>query len=287
MAWSCLFDVNYLGPATESGSMRISDLAPALLSLNDLFTRAHELVNAYPSSLSLNVHEVLDGSHLSLALVENLDPMLVNLFTPDGKAILEDLVGLIVGQEGLLSFIDLVALRPFERERENDDRARISFEDGNSLNVDKRIPHLYNNPRIRQFAYGALQPLERDGITRVTANGMDFDKSRLQFFDPPVVDKNSPEIVVENVVLAPETIHFTGQRRWRFNNGELSITALVSDDSFLERVAAGSIAISAADRFLVRLRSTTWQNEWGSKQEYVVEKVLEHRSPGEDTTLFS
>ena len=286
MSWSSLFDLRYLGPATESGSMRISDLAPALLSLNDLFTRAHELVNAYPSSLSLNVQDVHNGSHLSLALVENLDPLLVNLFTPDGKVILEDLVDLIVGPDGLLSFIDLVALRSFEKDRDTDTTATILFDDNDSVVVDKRIPHLYNNPRIRQYAYGALQPLEREGITRVSTRGVEFDQERLKFFDPPVLDKNSPEIVVANTVLAPETVHFTGQKRWRFNDGESSINAVVADDGFLERVAAGSISISSADRFQVRLRTTRWQNDWGSKLEYVVEKVLEHRSPGNDVTLF-
>jgi hypothetical protein len=286
MAWKSLFTIEFNGPATEDGSMRISDLAPALLSLNDLFTKAHELVNAYPSSLSLNIHQAFTGSRIGLALVENLDPQLVNLFTPDGEAVLRDLVDLIVGPEGLLSFIDSAAGRSFEKEGTDPGPAVLRFQDGEECTVDRRIPQLYAHPRIRQYAYGVLQPLEREGITHFSTGALEIGQSRLVYFDPPAASQNGPSVVVRDVTLIPETIQFMTHNRWRLSDGETVYVVQIEDERFLERLRRGDIAVAATDHFRVRLRSSTWQNTWGSRQQHVVEEVLEHRSRSGEPSLF-
>lgn len=266
--------------------MRISDLAPALLSLNDLFTKAHELVNAYPSSLSLNIQQAFSGSRIGLALVENLDPQLVNLFTPDGEAVLRELVGLIVGPEGLLAFIDSVAGRTFKKEAADDGFAVIQFPDGEERTVDRRIPQLFVHPRIRQYAYGALQPLEREGITGFSTEALEIGQSHLVYFDPPSVSQDGPSVTIRDLALIPETVHFMTQNRWRLSDGETVYAVQIEDERFMERLRRGDIAVAATDHFRVRLRSSTWQNSWGSRQQHVVEEVLEHRPHAGDPSLF-
>lgn len=286
MAWTSLFDIEFLGPATEQRSMRIADLAPALLSLNDLFVKAHELVNAYPSSLSLNLQQVHDGCRFSLALVENLDPLLVNLFTPDGEAVLKDLVGLIVGADGIFAFIDTVAGRAFDRDGTIPDVAVVRFEDGEEMTVDRRLPQLYAHQRIRQLAFGAVQPLEREGITRFATGGVEIDQTRLVHFDPPSVEQNPPSVTVRDLTLIPDTIHFATQNRWRLTDGETTYSVQIQDEAFMGRLQRGEIAVAATDHFRVRLRSTSWRSPWGARDQHVVEEVIEHRARTSDPSLF-
>lgn len=167
--------IKFDGPALTERSMDVSDLAPSLIALSDVFKTANTVFNGDRSAIKVLVNADLEQNcfELSLQLAQTIWEQVGSLIDDDKVKTAKEIaewVGIIGG-----SSLSLYRLIKILRGTTVTDTVVIRQEDGNHLvqitiqgndnkiTVTQPVYTLYTNKDVRKKAVSVLQPLKSDG----------------------------------------------------------------------------------------------------------------------------
>ncbi len=168
------FVVKYDGPALEEHLIDVNELAPALMSLNDLLKEANSIANGDSASVSVKVRATTPGSfEIMIRALHYVDQQVVPALTGNKVTALVNLMALLGVAGGVPGLIWLIQkLKGGQPEKvsvvmeANPDELEIETKEG-KFRIGKLTWEFYNSKTVRKSVYGMLKPLEREGVETV------------------------------------------------------------------------------------------------------------------------
>ena len=283
------FGVTYDGPALTGGRMPVRDLAPALLSLGEVFTDASLLLYPDNDPVSLEIEATGEGSfeiNLILQTASDIWDQVSGLGTADSVTTLIVLRELIVGgaaDTSLFGFLKWLRGRGVaDREQAPDPgRIKLTTEDGSSIEVPTEVAQMYDNVRIRRKVREVVHPLRRGGVDRIefeTENEikLSIDQDELDAFEPPASEDEALSEQEIDLTLLVVSLTFKEGLKWRFHDGQSDFRAPILDGEFWERVKARREVFGEGDRLRARVQVIQSEEEGKLKTERRVVEVYDH-----------
>ncbi|MDR1152247.1 MAG: hypothetical protein LBK72_07205 [Bifidobacteriaceae bacterium] len=284
------FRIVFDGPALETHTMPVRDLASALLALSETFGEASRLLAPEAPPPALNIRATDGGSFdVSLILVEGREAL-----ETLGQALAGTPVTAVVNTATLAGFVwQSMGVIKWLRNRRvakaepalRAGQTRITLADGTSLDVGSEAVRLVQSVEYREHLEEFVRPLERDGVEslrvvdRETTVTINADEQRLFTAPTPPAEEelNSTKRQTWVQVVGIELDY----RKWRFTEGESRITAPIEDIAFRTRIDNDEVTFGKGDLLHVELRTRQYRDRSGAiKAEYGIVKVIEHRSGG-------
>lgn len=283
------FSVRYSGEALESGSMQVSDLAPALLALGKAFTSAHELLYPDEPRVALQIRATEAGSFIvHLQLTQKLLKQVVNLFSGQEATAAANLTALVATAWGSIKWLQN---KPTRQEELPNGSVRFTQENGDVLEMDGRTFLLVRDQEFREASQRAFRPVSTPGITSVEIKSqgtvlLEVGASDLASFDIP--EKQLAVPLVEStteMAVAVASVSFVDGNKWRFSDGESTFFASIGDEAFLARVERNELRFGKGDVLNVRMRVRQWTTNDGLKVDREIVEVLKHTAGPRQITL--
>lgn len=261
------FEVKYDGPALQSGRMPVNQLAPALLSLGQLFTEASRLLNPESDPVSLEIQATKEGSfevELILHAAElGWDQM--STLSPG-----EALTSLVVFKEfviggsidmSLMGLLRRLKGRRITDETEGQEPGQIVIHvDDLTIVVPEEVARLNRSIEIRRKAREVVEPLRSDGIDALEFRSDDEPTVELQEEDIPAFDlpeDDGMEMISEQEIDAYLDVispTFEEGNKWRFGGLGSKFNAAINDPEFQQAVASHEELFGAGDQLRGRLQ---------------------------------
>ena len=289
------FSISYDGPALQSGSMDVRDLAPALLAVGQLFEAVNEEINGDKTKVKVNVVATNRGSfEIVLDLSQGILQQAVSLLNTDETTAAINLLKLITltgSGYGLIKFFKWIKGRnPTKIESLKKKRTRIVIDD-EVIEIPNEIWKLYQNPIIRQAIEKIIStPLKTDGVEsfEITDNKTKerIEKSESVFFEYKALDE---KVLHENTFeksFSIVSLSFNPANKWRLNDGENTYSVSINDMEFLEEVEKKQKQFAKNDILVCEIRTIQTMEDSRLKTTYSVEKVKEHRHSPERVSLL-
>lgn len=285
------FRITYDGPALQSSQMDVNELAPALLAMGDFLAastaalcgdKVQPRINVKASfkTGSFGIDFVLDTGilgHLTSLLTSKEATAALNAIQILGYA------GLFVNQssKGLIQVLRWLKGRKVAEVDLKENKAVLTV-DGEQMEIELEVLELLRNPQVRQALEGALAPLKKEGITEFysgtnTKIHETITASEVDLFTFP---ENEESLIIDEtrkMIFSIVSLAFKEDNKWRLNDGNATISALISDEAFLKKVNANKISFSKGDILVCDVRVRQWQTTKGAKTEYEVIEVIEHK----------
>lgn len=278
------FAVIYDGPAVASSRMEVTDLAPALLALADVFRDANAVLNPDSPPVSLQIQATDTGSFdVGLVLAhEGLIDQITTFFSSDPSTALLNLKEYVIGGgTGLFFLIRWLKGRRAAQERRNDGSVVYRTADGDSLVIPQEVDRLYRNVRIRRRIREVIQPLTRNGIevvkfrTAETEIELEVAEDDVESFDVPTEVEEALFDTRMTMAVSIAAPAFVEDNKWRLSDGERTFFASIEDKNFLQRVDDGE-PFRKGDILEAEMHITQTRTETGLHTDWTVERVVQH-----------
>ncbi len=293
------FRIIYDGPALDTHEMDIRDLAPALLSLSDVFEEAGKTLYGDKAVISVKVNASFKEGSFGIDLVaasSSLFTQIVGFLSGDNVSAALNLItvlGLVHAdkatgnvKKGLIQLIKWIGPRKVKSLHNLPDSNIEIFIDDESAIFDSKVIELYKNYKLRASLQEVIaRPLEREGIDSFAAtidDGETFvtvDKGESKLF---TVDKPADSIISDYTsekALQIISISFSEGNKWRFSDGSASFFADITDEKFIKDIDTAKINFSKGDILLVDLRVTQYLSFDSIKTVYEVLHVHKQLNP--------
>lgn len=290
------FSIKYDGPALASHQMDVRELAPALIALSELLEHANKAAFPDANEVRVNVQGNFKGGSFGVDLiaVQTMAQQIVSLLSGDESTAASNLLGilgglgLLGGGGGVIGLIKWLRGRKPSSIRTMGDKVvfeLIDAEQRETFEVDLIAGKLYQTRIVRQSLARVVKPLEREGVD-VFACGKDGTTQSVVTSDERVwfdMAASAADIVSnsvrQNVLLQIESAVFKEDNKWRFHDGANAFFAEIIDRDFLDKINAGTERFGKGDVLIADLRIIQSVTDNGLKQEYLIEKVHDHRDP--------
>ena len=291
---TALVRVAYDGELLRHGTMDVRDLAPALLALGELCTAANKVVNGSRAEARVSVRAEFKRGSFGIAFdVEQVGGFVQAvrgfLTSDDVSAVInaKDLVGiLLLGVTGGGSLIQLVRKAKGKRLKSKvmlaSGMVRIETQDGLAFEFTPPVVELYESLPVRKALTSALEPLKKEGIDTFLVHDSDhvaveqIGREELPSFALPDLSDAPANVAHFDAYYVIQSLTFKDDNKWRLASSSGTIFATIEDAEFLRRVDTGTESFRKNDSLLCRIRLSQWRTANGLREEYVVEKVLEH-----------
>lgn len=159
-----------------------------------------------------------------------------------------------------------------------------------SITISKVILDSYQNVNIRTSVHSLVKPLEKDGISSLEINSdknmsVSVKKKEYKKFEVPKAKDKELDDKVSIEYLQIENIAFEHDNKWKFSEDTNKFWASIEDRDFLDRVEKNQTQFGSTDILKVRLRKRTYSTNEGLKNEYIIERVLEHQKGAQEIEL--
>ncbi|MFH2067945.1 MAG: hypothetical protein ABII89_00560 [Candidatus Omnitrophota bacterium] len=297
------FRVVYDGPALEDGSIPVNDLAPALLSLGDLFEEANQLITNGEASISLRIKSGSEkGSYITDFHIYHYVQNLVNMFSSKEMSALCNVLTVLgfmgISSVGLFQLIQKSKGRkPKKVTRiEKTENISIEFEGDAPLEITEGALNLFNNSKARKAAEGVISPITKDGINtfavyrkdkEVFKNTITVKKDEVDYFKAEDFILAETEPREEDAYLSIISLSFAENYIWRFKmSEEIKFSAYINDPEFQKKIDRRE-AFAKDDILHVTLQTKQRVVNGVPEMEYKILKVIEHiRAPFQQKVDF-
>ena len=167
------FTIVFDGEALQDHTMDVRDLAPALLSLSQLFDETSRLLYGDKVDVRLHVKAVEAGCFsVDIGLAQSLFSQFTDLFNSDEVNAVLNLKDIIIGGVGVTTYglfrlIKRLKGRPAPKVTDLENgTVRIEI-DGESFDVPKDLLRAYNETSIRKAIEKVTAPLDKEGIDQL------------------------------------------------------------------------------------------------------------------------
>ena len=280
------FKVAYDGLVLRDHSMDVRDLAPALLSLGQLFDESNRVLNGDKASVKLQVKAHESGSFeilfdLYQTFGSQISQFLSGEFVTSALNLKELVIGGAAGSVGLWKLIRMLkGGKPKKITDLKNGMVRVEF-DGEAFEVPLKLLRLYQDLAVRQAAGEVLKPLERDGIdTFKIKDGRKVvetvTKDEVKYFAAPEVEDEQILTSENEAAYSIISLAFKDDNKWRLYDGSSQISVTISDDDFKRKVDNNTISFAKGDILRCKVRTTQWRTQTGLRTEYEVLEVKEH-----------
>ena len=285
---NCTFSIAYLGPAVDAGAMPVKDIAPALLALGEIFDAANDEFNDEAARVEIYVNATSTGSfQIDLDLTQTIYQKFSSLLSSETVTTVYELKELLVaGGLGVIWLVKKLRGRAADKAEETDEgKLRLTVGSDTLLEINPKVYELYNNPRVRNALQSLIaDPLRKDGIDVFQVRtGTDLSESVSKdeaeyFCGMPESDADVLTTNVLETAFVISTVAFKKGNKWRFYDGNATISAEIADEVFLRKVAAGEEVFANGDVLICRVRIQQTESRLsGVHSVYTIEKVLEHK----------
>ncbi|HEY4292181.1 hypothetical protein [Luteibacter sp.] len=286
------FRLTYDGPALENHEMDPRELAPALLAMADLLEASARVLYGDRAKISVNVKGSFETGSFNIDFVAGVQWLksIRDIFAgPETTAIANATAILgalgIIGKRGLLPLLKWLRSRSITRIETIDpesgsSKVRIYVED-EFYDVEKGTVDLLRDVGVRKATEQVLAPLEKPGISvvalgqGVTVNVTVQDTERAAFVAPQAQE----ELIIDDIrdmAFSIVSLAFKEDNKWRLSDGASTISAIISDTTFLHAVDDNIASFSKGDSLVCRVRVRQWQTAHGTRTEYEVVEVKKH-----------
>jgi hypothetical protein len=276
------FQLIYDGDLVQDGAIPVRDLAPSLLALADLFSRANGLVNPLGTDVRLEVRATDVGSfdiHMILRTLEESQRALGG----DTADALANLQGYIWGGGGFFAFVLWLRGRRLRSQQRQDDGVRVETEDGDAIVIPSEVLRMYENLEIRRLTRDFTRPLKRNGLDTMEVRREQETVIRLTKPDADAFEADDVQgtETVEGDSTADLTLTIANvplenpDEPWRFDDGDRVFPADISDQGFVDDVAQRRVGLFSGDQLRVRLRRRQLRSSSSGRlrNHYEVEQV--------------
>ncbi len=290
------FLITFRGKALENQEMDVRDLAPALLSLGEIFREANMLLNESNVRLNVNVRAMQGGSFcVDIGLVQT---GISGIFSNVSSSDIVNLIELILGKEilgiggGVIGLILWLKNRKIKKTERDGDKITIVTEDGDRLETSKERLVLLGSRVIRERLKDLTAPLRKEGVTEITFSRdkkttCAIRREEREFFAVPEVaeeDILNEEIKCVYTILAPD---FEEGNKWRVSDGSKDLYVSFEDQDFIARVQSKEISFRKEDMLICNVHMRQFTGVDGKfKTTYTVKKVLEQRAGKQQLNLL-
>ena len=280
------FSIAYDGPGLVDGTMDVRDLAPALLSVSELYSSASRVLYGKDAEVKINVSATGNGSfEVILDLVMSTWDKIVDIFTGDSTEALERLIAIIGGAAGLFALYKTIKGRKISKV-ENLKDGKIAITAGSDrIEIEKNLYSIFTSPDT-QIAIQKLveEPLRHEGIEEFKCyypeENITVTKEEASHFKrlPP-----STSHVIEScrqVAFKIMSVSFRVDNKWHLSDGESSLYSEMADQEFLDKIQNSLVSFTKGDTLVCEVRTTQTVNAHGGiKSTHVIEHVIKHIPP--------
>lgn len=297
--------IRYDGPALAQHTMDVRELAPALVAVAQAIEESNRLL--FPGGPEVRV-QVRGGFRsgsfgIDLTALQPLSEQLVELFAGKSATAAANLLAIVSAlglaggaARGLVMLIlrlrgRRARLAPESPQTQSGDSPLLiveALEDERvveTIQVEHGAWRLYQSHIVRRALYGAVRPLEQEGIDAVVFSGHEGHKTEVRqenvpwFAHAAEMSEIISEARIGRALLQIESAVFVEGNKWRFTDGSTKFHAELSDPQFLARIEAGEERFGKGDLLVVDLLRIQSMGPQGLRTDHVIERVHEHRAP--------
>jgi len=295
MSQTAEFTIRYDGPALDTHTMDIRELAPALLALSDAMEAINALVNSQQTKLYVKVKGGFKSGSFGVDLHLAQESALAILYffgSPPiaGAATILQFLGVPLGSFGLIQLVLWVKNRRITNVIEMNETTTLFIGDETQI-VAKNVFTLFCNVPVRKAMEAFIaKPLSQDGIDSVAfvmaqSTPTIISKQDASAFIAPLPQDQLLSDIETEAALQIISVSFQESNKWRFSDGASTFYAPILDTEFMARVQSNKTNFAKDDILMVVLRKRQFENTEGLKTEYEVLAVKEHRRLGQQLKL--
>lgn len=293
------FRIIYDGSALSSNEIDVKTLAPALLAIGDLLECANKAINGSKVKSQINVRGSFKAGSFGIdfGLTTNLLTDIKELFLSDEATATANALAILsaLGFVATTSSIGLIGLIKWLKNRnlkrvELGEHGATFYTDDDEMRVSLHTLALFRDIETRKALESSLEPLRREGIdcfavSGDTTNWITIDKAELPYMEVPLAVESLLIDDTRKMAFSIVSLAFKEDNKWRLHDGQSTISALIDDTAFLERIDKSLISFSKGDVLICMVEVKQWQTETGTRTEYTVKQVLEHKQAGKQLGL--
>lgn len=288
------FSVTYDGPALDSNSMLVRDLAPALVAFADMIDDARRIeyptattpglaiAATTPGSFNIVLHLVEAGFFQKVADLFNSAP--VTAVVNGGQ-----LVSWVIG--GLVIAGQHRRIRRIQNDQPREGWARITLVDETTLDLPLPSVRLAQDVDFRRHARDAVIPLQPGTIDRLTVTSREssvtVNADQVGAFALPDIPEQLINDSTYDTVVRLVNISFANDHKWKVSDGDTTFWVQLLDQDFLNRVQRNEESFRSGDLLRVKIQARQWRASDGDvRNERVVIEVLNHVQGTQQIPLF-